>query len=254
MSQLQKKALITGGAKRIGKAIVENLAENGWNVAIHCNNSRIDGDELAEKINQNGGKATVIVADLSDFNAVQEIIPNANKALGALYLLINNASVFESDTLQNTTPESWNFHNQVNLKAPIFLSQAFADQLPHASCGNIINIIDQRVLKLSPEFFSYQLTKSALWTATRTMAQALAPKIRINAISPGPTLQNTRQKSQDFQAQLDNILLKKGANLNEFGETVRYLVNTPSITGQMICLDGGQHLAWETPDIAGIPE
>lgn len=254
MTLTYKTALITGGAKRIGKAITEDLAQNGWAVVIHCNSSRTAGDEMAREINDCGGRACVITADLNTLAAVKTIMPNAIKALGPINLLVNNASVFEADDITTMSEESWAYHQTVNLAAPAFLTQAFAAQLPEGERGNIVNIIDQRVLKLSPEFFSYQLAKSALWTATRTLAQSLAPLIRVNAISPGPTIQNTRQRPEDFQAQIDGILLKKGAALEEFGRTIRYLVDTPSITGQMICLDGGQHLAWETPDIAGIPE
>lgn len=254
MTQTYKTALITGGAKRIGKAITEDLAKNGWAVVIHCNSSRAAGDEMARQINDFGGRACVVTADLSDIAAVKTILPNAIKILGPISLLVNNASVFEADDITRMSEESWTFHQTVNLAAPVFLTQAFAAQLPKGEHGNIVNIIDQRVLKLSPEFFSYQLAKSALWVATRTLAQSLAPFIRVNAISPGPTIQNARQRPEDFQAQINGILLKKGAALEEFGRTIRYLVDTPSITGQMICLDGGQHLAWETPDIAGIPE
>lgn len=249
-----RTALVTGGAKRIGKAIVEDLSAHGWSVAIHCNSSRHDGNNLADTIHAQGGRAAVIVADLADPTAVSRIMPQANAALGPIDLLVNNASIFELDDIASMTPAVWQAHHQVNLMAPIFLAQAFAAQLPAGKPGNIINMIDQRVLKLSPEFFSYQLSKSALWVATRTLAQALSPQIRVNAISPGPTLQNARQQPEDFQAQLDGLLLKKGATLGEFGSTVRYFTETPSITGQMICLDGGQHLAWETPDIAGIVE
>ena len=254
MTLSYKTALITGGAKRIGKAITEHLAQNGWAVAIHCNSSRAAGDEMAAEINASGGRAAVIAADLGDLSAVKTIFPQAVEALGPVNLLVNNASVFEADDILSMSEETWAFHQAINLTAPAFLTQAFAAQLPEGESGNVVNIIDQRVLKLSPEFFSYQLTKSALWVATRTLAQSLAPTIRVNAISPGPTIQNARQRPEDFQAQLDGLLLKKGAKLEEFGRTIRYLVETPSITGQMICLDGGQHLAWETPDIAGIPE
>lgn len=252
MTNLAKTALITGGAKRIGKAITEQLAADGYAVAIHCNSSRDIGDQMAANINAQGGKAHVIVADLGNLDSVRKIIPEAVNALGPLDLLINNASVFEADSIETMTAENWAFHQSINITAPVFLAQAFATQTTTTS--NIINIIDQRVLKLTPEFFSYQMTKSALWVATRTMAQSLAPKIRVNAISPGPTIKNARQSIKDFQSQLDGILLKKGPQLGEFSQTIRYLVETPSITGQMICLDGGQHLAWETPDIAGIPE
>ena len=254
MTTSPKTALITGGAKRIGLAISENLSANGWAIAIHCNASAAAGNELAERIRDKGGKAHVIVADLGDHQAVQEIMPEAVKALGPIDLLVNNASIFEADEIASTSEAVWDMHMAVNLKAPSFLTQTFVNQLPDGVAGNVVNIIDQRVLKITPEFYSYQLTKSALWVATRTLAQALAPKIRVNAISPGPTIQNARQSPEDFQAQLDGILLKKGAELEEFGNTIRYLVETPSITGQMICLDGGQHLAWETPDVAGITE
>lgn len=254
MTTPTKTALITGGAKRIGLAISEHLSANGWALAIHCNSSAAAGNALADRIRAKGGKAHVIVADLEDHDAVQGIMPEAVKALGPIDLLINNASIFEADEITTTSQAVWDMHMAVNLKAPSFLTQAFVRQLPDGMAGNVVNIIDQRVLKITPEFYSYQLTKSALWVATRTLAQSLAPKIRVNAISPGPTIQNARQSPEDFQAQLDGILLKKGAELEEFGRTIRYLVETPSITGQMICLDGGQHLAWETPDVAGIAE
>ena len=254
MATPSKTALVTGGAKRIGLAISENLAANGWTLAIHCNSSAAAGNDLAERIRAKGGKAHVVVADLGDHDAVQGIVPEAVEALGPIDLLVNNASIFEADEITTTSEAVWDMHMAINLKAPSFLVQAFAKQLPDGMAGNVVNIIDQRVLKITPEFYSYQLTKSALWVATRTLAQALAPNIRVNAISPGPTIQNARQSPEDFQAQLDGILLKKGAKLEEFGNTIRYLVETPSITGQMICLDGGQHLAWETPDVAGIAE
>jgi NAD(P)-dependent dehydrogenase (short-subunit alcohol dehydrogenase family) len=247
-------ALITGGAKRIGKAITDSLAERGFGVAIHCNRSRDDADESAAAIVARGGRAHVIQADLSDLEAAGGIVARATEALGPILLLVNNASVFEDDTVEDFDWASWDRHFALHLKAPVLLAREFAAALPLGAEGLVVNIIDQRVWKLSPRYFSYTLSKSALWTATQTMAQALGPRIRVNAIGPGPTLANIRQSAADFQAQIDGLILKRGPKLSEFGETIAYLWKARSVTGQMIAIDGGQHLAWRTPDVTGMAE
>jgi NAD(P)-dependent dehydrogenase (short-subunit alcohol dehydrogenase family) len=247
-------ALVTGGARRIGRAIVEDLAKNGFAVAIHCRSSVGDASELAARINAEGGRAAVVSADLADLDAALALPARAAEALGPLTLLVNNASIFEADGIGELDAERFQRQLAVNLSAPVMLADAFAAQLPAGREGLVVNMVDQRAWKTTPHFLSYQLSKSGLLTATRTLAQALAPRIRVNAIGPGPTLPSPRQDPADFQKQAEAILLKHGPELGEFGRTIRYLYETRSITGQMIALDGGQHLAWETPDIVGINE
>lgn len=254
MTRIAGTALITGGARRIGRAIVEDLAANGFAVAIHSNSSADEASALAESIRKTGGKASVVVADLTDMAAVAEVVEKAERALGPVSLLVNNASLFEDDSVLDFDWPEWDRHFDIHLKAPVLLAQKFAKALPEAMDGLVVNVIDQRVWRLSPRYFSYTLSKSALWTATQTMAQALAPRIRVNAIGPGPTLRNTRQDDSDFRQQVDALLLKQSPDLSEFGITIRYLWQARSVTGQMIALDGGQHLAWQTPDVAGIVE
>lgn len=246
--------MVTGGGKRIGRAIVEDLATHGFGVAIHCNQARTEAELLCAELRAAGGRATVVEADLTDLAAVEGLLARAGGDLGPISLLVNNASVFEDDTASDFAWDVWDRHFAVHLKAPVMLARSFAAALDFASPGLVVNIIDQRVWRLNPRFFSYTLSKSALWTATQTLAQALAPNIRVNAIGPGPTLPNTRQQQAAFDAQVENVLLQRGPTLAEFGATIRYLWETPSITGQMIALDGGQHLAWQTPDVAGIVE
>jgi NAD(P)-dependent dehydrogenase (short-subunit alcohol dehydrogenase family) len=254
MSAASGTALVTGGAKRIGKAIVEDLAAHGFAVAIHCNRSREDAETLAEKIRKAGGRAAVVEADLTDAVATGALIAEAAKALGPVGLLVNSASIFRDDSVQEFDSAVASKHFAVHVNAPAILARHFAEALPAEAEGLIVNIIDQRVWRLTPRYFSYTLSKSALWTATRTMAQALAPRIRVNAIGPGPTLASTHQDTEDFQAQLDGLILKHGPALQEFGATIRYLWEARSVTGQMIALDGGQHLAWQTPDVTGMVE
>jgi NAD(P)-dependent dehydrogenase (short-subunit alcohol dehydrogenase family) len=196
----------------------------------------------------------IVRADLTDIRSVEGLLSDAASAVGPIGLLVNNASVFEPDELEDFTWEHWDRHFAVHLKAPVELSRRFAEALPPCEDGLIVNMIDQRVWKLTPRTFSYTLSKSALWTATQTMAQALAPRIRVNAIGPGPTLQGERQSKADFDAQVEAVPLQRGPALSEFGATIRYLWDTSSITGQMIALDGGQHLVWQTPDVTGIRE
>ncbi|WP_136620010.1 MULTISPECIES: SDR family oxidoreductase [Mesorhizobium] len=254
MSRATATALVTGGAKRIGRAIVEDLAAHGFAVAIHCNRSRIEADALAAAINASGGRAAVIAADLTDMDAVGDLVGQAQAALGPLSLLVNNASLFEDDSVLDFDWRAWDRHFAVHVKAPALLAQNFARALPGEQEGLIVNMIDQRVWRPTPRYFSYALSKSTLWTATQMMAQSLGPRIRVNAIGPGPTLKNARQDDSDFSAQVDGLILKRGPELPEFGATIRYLWEARSVTGQMIALDGGQHLAWQTPDVTGMAE
>ena len=247
-------ALVTGGARRIGRAIVEDLAKNGFAVAIHCRSSVDVAEALAEDVRKQGGRAAVVTADLADLDAARALPAKAAAALGPLTLLVNNASIFEADGIGSLEPERFQRQMAVNLAAPVFLADAFAAQIPADRDGLVVNMIDQRAWKTTPHFVSYQLSKSGLLTATRTLAQALAPRIRVNAIGPGPTLPSPRQDPAEFRKQAEAVLLRHGPDLCEFGRTIRYLYETRSITGQMIALDGGQHLAWETPDVVGINE
>jgi NAD(P)-dependent dehydrogenase (short-subunit alcohol dehydrogenase family) len=251
---MKKAALVTGGAQRIGRRIVERLAAEGYAVAIHCRRSADEAERMADRIRQAGGEAVVVQADLAEADAVERLVPEAVRALGPLTLLVNNASEFEPDEIETLTQERWDRHFAVNLRAPAFLARDFAHQLPAEGQGCIVNIVDQRVWKLTPQFFSYTLTKAALFTATQTMAQALAPRIRVNAIGPGPTLSNIRQGDEDFDKQSSAVLLGHGGTPDEIADAVLYLAKAGSVTGQMIAVDGGQHLAWETPDVAGIRE
>ncbi|NRQ14180.1 SDR family oxidoreductase [Ensifer sesbaniae] len=254
MKKARKAALVTGGAKRIGKAIVEDLAAHGFSVAIHADASFAEAEALAETLSKSKTKAVALRADLTNTAETSTLIARAAEALGPLDLLVNNASVFKKDSLDTFDEAIWDQHFALHVKAPSLLARDFAALLPPDANGLIVNVIDQRVWAPNPRFYSYMLSKSALWTATRTMAQALAPRIRVNGIGPGPTLPNERQDRKDFEAQVEALILKRGPTLDEFGRTIRFLFDTPSITGQMIALDGGQHLAWETPDIREIVE
>ena len=247
-------ALVTGGSRRIGRAIVEDLAAHGFGIVIHCNGSTEEAETLAATINSARGSAIVIAADLTAMSDVNRLIPEANRLLGPISLLVNNASLFDDDAADALDEATFDRHFSLHVKAPSFLAQDFAAQLPDSKEGLIVNIINERVWKLTPRFYSYTLSKAALWAATRTMAQTFAPRIRVNAIGPGPTLPNFRQSKDDFARQTNGLLLGHGPELGEFGTTIRYLWSARSVTGQMIALDGGQHLAWETPDLSGIAE
>ena len=237
-----KTALITGAARRIGRALALDLAEAGWSVAIHYRNSSAEAESLAREIAGKGGRAETFRADLSDRNALTHLVAATGHELGPLTTLINNASEFLPDTLQSLDEATWDVHLGINLKAPVFLAQAMASQLPEGAEGNIINIIDQRVWNLTPEFFSYTISKAGLWTATRTLAQALAPRIRVNAIAPGPVMRSIHQTQDDFEREKQTTLLGRGPSVEEIASAVRFILATPSLTGQMIALDGGQHL------------
>ena len=240
-------ALVTGGARRIGRAVVSRLAACGWGVAIHHNHSAAEAQQLADEIGASGGRATCVAGDLVEEGVAARLIREASH-LGPVTLLVNNASCFEPDEMGRLTPAGWDRHLDCNLKAPVFLSQAFAATLPIGACGNIVNIIDQRVLKPNPRFFSYSVSKAGLWWATRTMAQALAPRIRVNAIAPGPAMASKRMNEGDFRAQAETTLLKRGTSGEEIAEALLFILAAPAMTGQMIALDGGQHLLWQTPD------
>ena len=254
MQDRQKTALVTGGAKRIGRAIVEDLAAHGFAVAIHCNRSVEEASALAKDVVRKGGRATVIEADLLDLPAAESVIGRAADALGPVGLLVNSASIFEDDAAAAPDFDVWDGHFSIHLKAPALLTARLAETIADGQEGLVVNIIDQRVWRLTPHYFSYTLSKSALWTATRTLAQAFAPRLRVNAIGPGPTVPSSRQAQADFDAQVEGLIMKRGPAPGEFGTTIRYLWETRSITGQMIALDGGQHLAWQTPDVTGIVE
>jgi NAD(P)-dependent dehydrogenase (short-subunit alcohol dehydrogenase family) len=247
-------ALVTGAARRIGRQIALDLAEDGYAVGIHCNQSVDEGEEVAREIAARGGKAVVVAANLAELSSLNRIITETSAALGPLTLLVNNASVFENDLVGQMTPESFQIHMDVNLRAPVFLAQGFAAQLPAGRNGDVINIIDQRVWRLNPSFFSYTLAKSALWTATRTMAQSLAPNIRVNAIGPGPTLPSARMSDEEFAKQQSLTPLGRGTSPEEISRAVKFIVSQPAMTGQMIALDGGQHLAWATADVIEVDE
>jgi NAD(P)-dependent dehydrogenase (short-subunit alcohol dehydrogenase family) len=253
MTTAPRAVLITGSAQRIGRALALDLAANGWRVGLHCRDSREDAEALARKIQAMGGTAAVVVADLTDAAAVHRLIPQCTAALGTPVCLINNASMFVYDDVATLDPQVWDAQLAVNLRAPVFLAKAFAASLPVNEQGNVINIIDQRVWKPTPRFFSYATSKAALWNATRTLAQALAPRIRVNAIGPGPTLKSTYQTEDEFRRQCEATILGRGTTPEEIASAVRFILDAPAMTGQMIALDGGQHLAWETPDVQREP-
>jgi len=243
-------ALVTGAGARLGKAMAIALGQDGWHVAVHYNNSQNGAEETVKTIEAAGGTAASVQADLSNEGQTASLIETASTALGhPITLLINSASTFFDDSARQHTRENWDTHMEVNLRAPILLAQSFASALPVEAKGNIVNLIDQRVLKLNPQFFTYTLSKSALWSATRTLAQALAPNIRVNAIGPGPTLASIHQSKEDFEKEASATLTGEGSNPNEIIKAMRYLIEATSVTGQMIASDGGQHLLWQTPDI-----
>jgi len=236
--------LITGAAHRIGRAIAFDLASHGYGVAVHYLNSADKAEELVTAIHEVGGRAVAIKADLANEDEVKAILPTATEVLGPMTVLVNNASLFENDTIESVTRESWDTHMNVNLRAPFVLSQMFAEQVPDGIEGNIINILDQRVWNLTPFFMSYTLSKAALWTMTQTLALALAPAVRVNGVGPGPTIKNIRQSEEDFARQWSETPLNRRVMPDEIADAVRFIVHAPSMTGQMIALDSGQHLGW----------
>jgi NAD(P)-dependent dehydrogenase (short-subunit alcohol dehydrogenase family) len=239
-----KTALITGAAHRIGRAMALALVRDGWAVALHYHRSHEAAFALLDDIVALGGKGVALQADLAREDAVLTLVPAAVEALGPLGLLVNNASLFEPDTALTVTRASWDNHLETNLRAPFVLIQSFAAQLPEESGGAVVNLVDQRVWNLTPHFTTYTLSKAALWTLTQTLALALAPRIRVNAIGPGPTLPSPRQTVPQFERQCAELPLKRGTTPEEIAEALRFILAAPAMTGQLIALDGGQHLCW----------
>lgn len=258
---MSPRALVTGGARRLGAAMAVWLAGRGYDVAIHYDRSEADAGATADDVRSRGRVAAVLQADLLDEDAAAALVGRAAAALGGpLSLLVNNASIFEHDTLASATKESWDRHIGSNLRAPFLTTQAFAAQAPRAdrtgdqpvARSMVLNMIDQRVLKPTPEFMTYTIAKMGLWAFTRTAAQALAPDVRVNAIGPGPTLQGARQTEDHFRRQRAATVLERGADADEICAALGYLLDAPSVTGQLICVDGGQHLGWRTADVLGV--
>ena len=238
-----KNLLITGAATRVGKAIALHFAEKGWNIALHYFRSSSKAKELKKIIEQNWVKVALIKADLKNSKQVEKIVPLAKKKLGAIDCLINNAALFEKDDISNFTTKSWNDHFNINLLAPTILTKQFAKQASKKTVSNIINIIDQRIFNLTPFFMSYTISKSGLQTLTKTMAMRLAPNIKVNAIAPGPTIKSKRQTDRHFRNQVKSTLLKKSVRLEDICDTVEFLINNNSMTGQIVAVDSGQNLS-----------
>jgi NAD(P)-dependent dehydrogenase (short-subunit alcohol dehydrogenase family) len=256
------RALVTGGAIRLGREIALYLAQQGFDVAVHYASSTEAANETVGEIQAIGRKSVALQANLLEEVGSQPLIGRAVEGLGgSLTLLVNNASIFEHDTIETATRLSWDRHMESNLRAPFVLTQEFAKQAlktkidemgePIAQ-GLVVNMLDQRVRKLTPDFMSYTLAKMGLWALTQTAARALAPNIRVNAIGPGPTVQGLRQSTQHFTRQRAATVLERGSNPNDITAALGYLINAPAITGQLLCVDGGQHLAWKTPDVLGL--
>ncbi|MEL6572589.1 MAG: SDR family oxidoreductase [Pseudomonadota bacterium] len=254
-------ALVTGAGARIGKAMALYLADRGYDVAIHYASSGTGAALVADEITALGRKAVTLQADLLDESATQGLVARAVEALGPLTVLINNASIFEHDTIETATKESWDRHIGSNLRAPFVLTQAFARQVPPAAAdttgepvaqGLVINMLDQRVHKLTPEFMTYTIAKMGLWAFTRTAAQGLAPNVRVNGIGPGPTLRGGRQSEDHFAKQRSATILERGSNPDDMTAALGYFLDAKAVTGQMLAVDGGQHLGWQTPDVLGV--
>ena len=253
-SDIPATALVTGAANRIGRAIALDLAAAGWSVAVHHNRSVDAATALVDDITANGGRATAIAADLTEDTQTAAVLTETADRLGPVTCLVNNASVFEHDSVESATRASWDRHMNVNLRAPFVLAQGLAAALPADGTAAIINMIDQRVWNLTPHFVSYTLAKSGLWTMTQTLAMALAPRIRVNAIGPGPTLPSTRQSDAHFATQVESTPLRRAVALDEICAAVRFILDAPALTGQMIALDSGQHLGWQHPNDVRPPE
>ena len=242
--------LITGAARRIGRELALYFAAKGWRVAVHYQSSRAEAQAVVDEIARAGGTAAAFACDLARIDALPDLVADCTRDLGPPDCLINNASDFKFDAIATLTPDSWAHHIDVNLRAPVFLSQAVAAALPADRCGNIVNIIDQRVWNLTPDFFSYTVSKAGLWNATRMLAQALAPRWRVNAIGPGPVLRSIHQSEADFAAEVRSTPLRRATEPREIAAAIGFILDAPAMTGQMIALDAGQHLSWspdETP-------
>lgn len=254
-------ALVTGAGKRLGRAMALYLAGRGHDIAVHYASSRDEAEAVATEIRSKGRQAECFQADLLIEAEVQALIPAVTAALGPLTVLVNNASIFEYDRIDTATRQSWDRHIESNLRAPYVLTQAFARQCPPAitddageplAQGLIVNMLDQRIRKLTPEFSTYTIAKMGLWALTQTAAQGLAPHVRVNAIAPGPTLIGHRQTPEHFQRQRAATLLGRGANPSDITAALGFFLDSPAVTGQVIAVDGGQHLAWKTQDILGV--
>ncbi|MEM9437628.1 MAG: SDR family oxidoreductase [Pseudomonadota bacterium] len=254
------RALVTGAGARLGQAMALYLAERGYDVAVHYASSAEGAAETVAGVEAAGQKAVALQADLLDEAAVTALLPKAAEALGGpITCLVNNASIFEYDNISSATRESWDRHIESNLRAPFVLTQSLSAQALDAvsdgepiSTSLVVNMIDQRVRKLTPEFMSYTIAKMGLWAFTQTAAQALAPRIRVNAIGPGPTLQGARQSAEHFARQRAATVLERGAHPADINAALGYFIDAPAVTGQLLCVDGGQHLAWQTPDVLGL--
>ncbi len=256
------RALVTGAGIRLGRAMSLYLAGRGYDVAVHYATSEQPAQETVSKVQALGRHAVALQADLLDEVQVQALLPKAAEALGGpITCLVNNASIFEYDNIHTATRQSWDRHLDSNLRAPFVLTQAMAEQGLTAStdendeplaAGLIVNMVDMRVRKLTPEFMSYTIAKMGLWALTRTAAQALSPAIRVNAIGPGPTVQGHRQSEQHFRAQRSNTVLERGSNPSDITAALGYFLDAHAVTGQLLCVDGGQHLGWKTPDVLGV--
>jgi len=255
----QKRALVTGAARRLGRAMALSLAGRGYDVAVHYSSSPDEAGEVVREIEKIGRKAIALPADLVVEEQVQSLIAQASEALGGpLNVLVNNASIFEHDDIVTADRASWDRHMEANLRAPFVLTQNFAANAPEPVLDEnaepvaqalVVNLLDQRVRKLTPEFMSYTISKMGLWAFTQTAAMALGPKVRVNAIGPGPTLKGARQTEEHFAHQRASTLLARGANPKDVTAALNYLLDAQSVTGQLIAVDGGQHLAWQTPDV-----
>ncbi|HVY16427.1 MAG TPA: SDR family oxidoreductase [Rhodopila sp.] len=253
-AKIPRTALVTGGAKRIGHAIALELASLGFDVAVHCGASRQEAEATKAAIERTGRRAMVLQADLRIEAETGRLVPDAVAALGPVGVLVNNASRFERDEWDGVTRETWDSHMEPNLRAPFILMQAMAKALPAAAEGVVVNLLDQRVWSLTPHFVSYTLSKAGLWALTQTMALALAPRIRVNGIGPGPALPSTRQTPEQFARQSASVPLGHGTGADEVARAVRAILSLPAMTGQMIALDGGQHLQWAAEGSTGAPE
>jgi NAD(P)-dependent dehydrogenase (short-subunit alcohol dehydrogenase family) len=242
-----RAALVTGAGRRIGRAVALMLGAEGWAVVVHYHRSRQDAESVVRDIVAAGGRAAAVAADLAREAEAKKLVPRAVAALGPLGCLVNNASVFENDLALSVTRESWDRHLDTNLRAPFVLMQEFARQLPVEAVGAVVNLLDERVWSLTPYFISYTVSKAALWALTRSMALALAPRIRVNGIGPGPTLPSPRQSGEEFRRQSEAMPLRRGTSPEEIAQAVRFILAAPAMTGQMIALDGGQHLGWAQP-------
>jgi NAD(P)-dependent dehydrogenase (short-subunit alcohol dehydrogenase family) len=237
-------ALVTGGARRIGRALVCTCAEAGYDVAIHVRAVDDDAEAAAQEVRARGRKAQIFACDLRKEATTVALVGEAEAELGPVSLLVNSASVFERDSFEGMNRASWDAHLETNLRAPLILAQAFARRLPQGREGLIVNLLDQRVWRPTPEFFSYSLSKAALWDATRMLAQALAPRIRVNGIGPGPTLASIHQDAAAFEAEAKSTLLQRPVAPAQIAAALRYLIDAEAVTGQMIAVDSGQHLAF----------